>query len=55
MPILIDELVIEAEPPPPAPGAQAPAAAPSRTTPGQAERLMQRALLVDRQTRLEVD
>ena len=55
MPILIDELLVEAEPP------RAPAAAqgnapttPSRL-PGQADRMMELSIVADRHYRLEVD
>jgi len=55
MPILIDELLIEAEPPrsppPPAPGAPSQAPRP----PGQADRMFELAIVADRHRRLEVD
>ncbi len=55
MPILIDELLIEAEPPrappPPAGGA---AVNPAKL-PGQADRLLELSIVADRHDRLQVD
>ena len=55
MPILIDELLIEAEPPrapPPAPGG---AQAQRAGAPGQADRMLELSMVADRSRRLEVD
>ena len=55
MPILIDELLVEAEPP------RAPADTPESTTaqrprlPGQADRMLELSIVADRHYRLEVD
>jgi hypothetical protein len=53
MPILIEELLVEAEPPrsPPEHSAQSP---PVRTT-GQADRMLELAIIADRHYRIEVD
>jgi hypothetical protein len=55
MPILIDELLIEAEPPrapaPPPGGAPAPAA----KLPGQADRMLELSIIAGRHRRLQVD
>jgi hypothetical protein len=55
MPILIDELLVEAEPPrsPAATSGTAPAV-PQRL-PGQADRLLELSMVADRHRRLEVD
>ena len=54
MPILIDELLVEAEPPrSPAPPANAPAA-PSKL-PGQADRMLELSVVADRHDRIQVD
>jgi hypothetical protein len=55
MPILIDELIVEAEPPrsPAEPHGNGPAA-PQRL-PGQADRMMELAIVADRHYRLVVD
>jgi hypothetical protein len=55
MPILIDELLVEAEPPrTPAEPQGIPPTAPSRL-PGQADRMWELAIVADRHYRLEVD
>jgi hypothetical protein len=55
MPILIDELLVEAEPPrSPAPGQGAAPAKPQQL-PGQADRMLELAIIADRHRRLEVD
>jgi hypothetical protein len=55
MPILIDELLIEAEPartpPPPSGGAKADPA----KLPGQADRMLELSIVADRHKRLQVD
>jgi len=55
MPILIDELLVEAEPPrsPAPPPANAPAAA--SKLPGQADRMLELAVVADRHDRIQVD
>ncbi len=55
MPILIDELLVEAEPPrsPPPNSAGTPAATPR--LPGQADRMLELSMVADRHRRLEVD
>ncbi len=55
MPILIDELLVEAEPPrsPAAPPGSSPAATPK--LPGQADRMLELAIIADRHYRIEVD
>jgi hypothetical protein len=55
MPILIDELLVEAEPPrSPAPSQGAPPATPQKL-PGQADRMVELSIIADRHRRLEVD
>jgi hypothetical protein len=55
MPILIDELLVEAEPPrSPAPPPGSPPPAPPRL-PGQADRMLELAIIADRHYRIEVD
>ena len=55
MPILIDELLVEAEPPrAPAP-AQGAAPATPQKLPGQADRMLELAIIADRHHRLETD
>jgi hypothetical protein len=55
MPILIDELLVEAEPPrTPAPAQGAAAPSPEKL-PGQADRMFELAIIADRHRRLEVD
>jgi hypothetical protein len=55
MPILIDELLVEAEPPrAPAPPAGA-ASPPPAHLPGQADRMLELSIVADRHHRLEVD
>jgi hypothetical protein len=55
MPILIDELLVEAEPP------RSPAATPGSTPsapprqPGQADRMLELSIVADRHYRIEVD
>jgi len=54
MPILIDELLVEADPPPPQPDANAASKGkPPKPTPG--DRLADAALAADRHCRLHVD
>jgi hypothetical protein len=56
MPILIDELIVEAEPPrapPDAKGGDSPA--PQARLPGQADRMIELSIVADRHYRLEVD
>jgi hypothetical protein len=55
MPILIDELLVEAEPPraPPPTGGGNAAAAPK--LPGQADRMLELSMIADRHRRLQVD
>jgi hypothetical protein len=55
MPILIDELLVEAEPPrsPPPTGDHGAAASPK--LPGQADRMLELSIVADRHYRLEVD
>jgi hypothetical protein len=55
MPILIDELLVEAEPP--RAGAIKQGAPPSKPDhlPGQADRMLELAIIADRHKRLEVD
>ena len=55
MPILIDELLVEAEPPrsPAPPGGSAPAAAPK--LPGQADRMLELSIVADRHERIQAD
>ena len=55
MPILIDELLVEAEPPrSPAETPASAAAAPPRL-PGQADRMLELSIVADRHYRIEVD
>ena len=55
MPILIDELLVEAEPPrSPAPKQGAAQATPEHL-PGQADRMLELSIVADRHHRLEVD
>jgi hypothetical protein len=55
MPILIDELLVEAEPPrSPAPPPSSTPSAPPRL-PGQADRMLELAIIADRHYRIEVD
>lgn len=55
MPILIDELLVEAEPPrSPAPAQGAAPAKPQQQA-GQADRMLELAIIADRHRRLEVD
>lgn len=54
MPILIDELLVEAEPPR-APAPPAGAASPPSHLPGQADRMLELSIVADRHHRLEVD
>jgi hypothetical protein len=55
MPILIDELLVEAEPPrSPAPSQGAAPATPQKL-PGQADRMVELSIIADRHRRLEVD
>jgi hypothetical protein len=55
MPILIDELLVEAEPPrSPAQAQGAPPAKPEKL-PGQADRIMELSIIADRHRRLETD
>jgi hypothetical protein len=54
MPILIDELLVEAEPPRSPAEAQGNAPPPERL-PGQADRMMELAIVADRHYRLVVD
>jgi hypothetical protein len=55
MPILIDELLVEAEPPrSPAP-TQGSGPAKPQQLPGQADRMLELAIIADRHRRLEVD
>jgi hypothetical protein len=55
MPILIDELLVEAEPPrsPAPPSANAPAA--PEKLPGQADRMLELSIVNDRHERIQVD
>ena len=55
MPILIDELLVEAEPPrsPAPPPANAPAA--PQKLPGQADRMLELSIVADRHERIQVD
>jgi hypothetical protein len=56
MPILIDELLVEAEPPrapPPTSGGGSAGAAPK--LPGQADRMLELSMVADRHRRLRVD
>jgi hypothetical protein len=55
MPILIDELLVEAEPPrSPAPSPSGAAAAPQKL-PGQADRMLELSIIADRHDRIQVD
>jgi hypothetical protein len=55
MPILIDELLVEAEPPrsPAPPPTNAPA--PPSKLPGQADRMLELSVVADRHDRIQVD
>ena len=55
MPILIDELLVEAEPPrsPAPPPPNAPAA--PQKLPGQADRMIELSIIADRHDRIQVD
>jgi hypothetical protein len=55
MPILIDELLVEAEPPRSPAQAQGTAPAAPERLPGQADRMMELAIVADRHHRLVVD
>jgi len=55
MPILIDELLVEAEPPRAAAAKQGGAPASADHLPGQADRMLEMAIIADRHKRLEVD
>jgi len=55
MPILIDELLVEAEPPrSPAPPAAGAPAAPQKQ-PGQADRMLELSMVADRHDRIQAD
>jgi len=56
MPILIDELIVEAEPPrSPADTKGGDSPAPQTRQPGQADRMIELAIVADRHYRIEVD
>jgi hypothetical protein len=55
MPILIDELLVEAEPPRAAAPKQGGAPAAPQHLPGQADRMLELSIVADRHHRLEVD
>jgi hypothetical protein len=55
MPILIDELLVEAEPPRSPPAIGGPDQATQHKQPGQADRMFEMAMVADRHYRLEVD
>jgi hypothetical protein len=56
MPILIDELIVEAEPPrSPADTKGGDSHAPQARHPGQADRMIELAIVADRHYRIEVD
>jgi hypothetical protein len=57
MPILIDELLVDAEPPRGAPAAAASGGAQGAAPklPGQADRMLELSLVADRHRRLQVD
>jgi len=55
MPILIDELLVEAEPPRAPTQAQGAAPATPQKLPGQADRMLELAIIADRHHRLETD
>jgi len=55
MPILIDELLVEAEPPRAQAAAQGNAPTTPSRLPGQADRMMELSIVADRHHRLEVD
>ena len=55
MPILIDELLVEAEPPRSATPKQGAAEAKPEHLPGQADRMLELSIIADRHHRLEVD
>jgi hypothetical protein len=55
MPILIDELLIEAEPPRAVAEKQGGGPAKPSHQPGQADRLLELSIIADRHRRLEVD
>ncbi len=55
MPILIDELLVEAEPPRSPPPTGGAGQSPQAKQPGQADRMLEMAIVADRHYRLEVD
>jgi hypothetical protein len=55
MPILIDELLVESEPPRAQAAAQGNAPTTPARLPGQADRMLELAIVADRHYRLEVD
>jgi hypothetical protein len=55
MPILIDELIVEAEPPRAPPPPEGASKTPAARLPGQADRMLELAMVADRHRRLEVD
>ena len=55
MPILIDELLVEAEPPRSPPPKSGDAQAAKSQQPGQADRMLELSLVADRHRRLQVD
>jgi hypothetical protein len=55
MPILIDELLVEAEPPRAPAAAKDDASSEKARQPGQADKMLELAIVADRHHRLEVD